>query len=433
MQKISFPLIYLLLLGLLWSCQSDSADSETKSVTEQSAITYDTNIQLPAQFTAAVVADSVGRARHIAVRDNGDIYVQLYRLKDEKGLVALRDTDGDVRADEITYFGNYPGTGCAIYKDYLYSSSPNEIYRYQLKDGALLPDLDSKTLMIGGFPEQQQHQQKSFTFDQDGHLYVNVGAPSNACQQDARTAGSPGQDPCPQLERQAGIWQFDAETPAQTQLKDGIKYASGIRNAVALDWNTVTNNLFAMQHGRDQLATLWPELFTNEESAELPAEELLSIEQGDNFGWPYCYYNHQVGEKKLAPEYGGDGEQQGRCTGVKPPVMGFPAHMAPNDLVFYTGDQFPEKYKNGAFIAFHGSWNRAPLPQKGYFVVFVPMENGQPNGEWEIFAEGFAGGTDLASPRDAQHRPCGLAIGPDGSLYVSDDVKGKIWKISYQG
>ena len=108
--------------------------------------------------------------------------------------------------------------------------------------------------------------------------------------------------------------------------------------------------------------------------------------------------------------------------------------MAPNALLFYTGNQFPEKYKNGAFIAFHGSWNRAPLPQEGYFVAFVPFKNGKPNGEWEIFANGFSGLTGdekVKNPRNAKARPCGLAQGPDGSLYVSDDNKGAIFKISY--
>lgn len=420
-----------LILGL-WSCQP-TAPTETEEENTTVEIETDNSISLPDNFAAAVVADSVGRARHIAVRDNGDIYVQLQRLKNEKGLVALRDTDGDVRADQIEYFGDYRGTGCGMYNGYLYSSSPGEVYRYNLNEGELLPDVDSRTMIVGGFPEQNTHEQKSFTFDNDGHIYVNVGAPSNACQTDARSAGSPGQDPCPQLERQASIWQFDAEKPAQTQIKDGVRYASGIRNAVALDWNTATDNLFVMQHGRDQLSGLWPELFNDEQSAELPAEEFLSVEEGDNFGWPYCYFDHMQDKKVLAPEYGGDGNSQGRCEGVKAPIMGFPAHMAPNDLLFYTGDQFPEKYKNGAFIAFHGSWNRAPLPQKGYFVVFVPMEDGQPSGEWEIFADGFSGLTEFTSPRDANHRPCGLAQGPDGSLYVTDDTKGKIWKIMYQG
>ena len=113
--------------------------------------------------------------------------------------------------------------------------------------------------------------------------------------------------------------------------------------------------------------------------------------------------------------------------------MAFPAHMAPNALLFYTGSMFPEKYKNGAFIAFHGSWNRSPLPQEGYYVAFVPFENGKPTGKWEIFANGFAGVDVITSTRAAQHRPCGLAQGPDGSLYVSDDSKGTIYRILYNG
>ncbi len=105
--------------------------------------------------------------------------------------------------------------------------------------------------------------------------------------------------------------------------------------------------------------------------------------------------------------------------------------MAPDGLLFYTGKMFPEKYRNGAFIAFHGSWNRAPLNQKGYFVVFVPFSNGKPSGKYEVFASGFAGKANITSPAQAAHRPCGLAQGPDGALYVSDDVKGTIWKIVY--
>jgi glucose/arabinose dehydrogenase len=111
--------------------------------------------------------------------------------------------------------------------------------------------------------------------------------------------------------------------------------------------------------------------------------------------------------------------------------MAFPAHIAPNDLLFYTGSMFPEKYKNGAFIAFHGSWNRAPLPQEGYYVVFVPFKGSIPSGKWEVFASGFAGVGEVKSPNDAKHRPCGLAQGPDGSLYVTDDVKGRVYRILY--
>ena len=112
--------------------------------------------------------------------------------------------------------------------------------------------------------------------------------------------------------------------------------------------------------------------------------------------------------------------------------MWFPGHWAPNDLLFYTGNQFPARYKNGAFVCFHGSWNRAPLKQGGYFVAFVPFgKDGKPSGKWEVFAEGFAGGPEIMSPNDAKARPMGLTQGADGSLYITDSVKGKIWRVMY--
>ncbi|HEX7585656.1 MAG TPA: PQQ-dependent sugar dehydrogenase, partial [Prolixibacteraceae bacterium] len=266
---------------------------------------------------------------------------------------------------------------------------------------------------------------------QNGNMYVTIGAPSNACQVQDRTKGSPGIDPCPLLELHAGIWRFKADVLNQDQAKNGYRFATGIRNAVAITWNKTENKLYAIQHGRDQLSQLYPEIYTDEQSAELPAEEFLLVEDGSNFGWPYCYFDPAQNKKVLAPEYGGDGQKIGRCSDAVDPILAFPAHLAPNDVLFYTGDMFPEKYKNGAFIAFHGSWNRAPLPQEGYYVVFVPFKGLLPSGAWEIFASGFSGVDVVKSPGDAKHRPCGLAQGPDGSLYVSDDVKGRIYRITY--
>jgi len=446
MLNIHFKQISLLLLlaCLLGACGTDTAVKEqaigepmtvAAETTTTSSVnaTKDNSLSLLDNFNAYLVAEGTGRARQMAVRENGDIYVQLSKNKKGKGMVALRDTDGDIKADEIVYFGEHIGTGMAIYDGHLYGSSPTKVFRYPLKEGVLVPEESEKVLIVGGFPKQQQHDAKSMTFDKDGHIYVNIGAPSNACMTEARTKGSPGLDPCPQLDRQAGIWQFDATRPAQTQQKDGVRYATGIRNGMALDWNHQTNSLYAVQHGRDQLATFFPDLFTKKESAEFPAEEFFQIDKGDDFGWPYCFYDGQKNQKLLSPEYGGDRIKTGRCAGMKNPIVAFPGHLAPNDLLFYTGNQFPERYKNGAFIAFHGSWNRTPEPQKGYFVVFVPFKEGKPYGDWEIFAEGFAGMEVVKTSKDAKHRPIGLAQGPDGSLYIADSVKGKIWKISYNG
>jgi len=135
----------------------------------------------------------------------------------------------------------------------------------------------------------------------------------------------------------------------------------------------------------------------------------------------------------LNPEYGGDGKKEGNAAKYNQPLIGFPAHFAPNDILFYTGDQFPDHYKNGAFITFHGSTIRGPYSQAGYFVAFVPFKDGKPSGPWEVFADGFAGMDTIINTTDAKCRPMGLAQGPDGSLYITDSHKGKIWRIMYKG
>jgi len=392
-------------------------------------------INLPDGFKAVVVADSVGQARHIQTTDNGDLYVSLSHGHDGKGIVVLQDQDGDGVADQRNYFGTYTGTGIGFYDGYLYFSTDTSVVRYKMPQNGLIPSSPPETV-IKGFPVQHQHAPKAFTFDNDGHIYVNVGAPSNSCQEKDRTKESPGRSPCPLLEKHAGIWQFDATKTGQTPT-DGHHYATGLRNVVGLDWKNTDNTLYVMQHGRDQLYQNWPKYYSKEDGAELPAEEFFEVKDGDNFGWPYSYYDQKKQKIMLAPEYGGDGQKtiaDSKYAGqFKKPIMAFPGHWAPDDLIFYTGNQFPDKYQNGAFIAFHGSWNRAPLPQDGYNVVFVPFNNGKPSGDYEVFADGFKGADTLASPADAKYRPVGLATGPDGSLYITDSQKGKIWRIVYTG
>jgi glucose/arabinose dehydrogenase len=153
---------------------------------------------------------------------------------------------------------------------------------------------------------------------------------------------------------------------------------------------------------------------------------------GSNFGWPYCMFDYIQQKLVLNPEYGGDGKAVGRCTQYTLPIASYPAHWAPVDVAFYSGSQFPARYKGGAFIAFHGSWNRAPMPQAGYNVTFQPFANGKPSGKFEIFASGFPGKTPLMDPSDAAARPDGIAQAPDGSIYITDSQKGKIWRVFYR-
>ncbi len=419
--------ILMLLTAVSFSCHQGDENDKTPEPDPDNA-----NLILPEGFSAFIIADDLGRGRHLVVRDNGDVYLALRTLDKGNGIVAMRDTSGDGRMDIIEYFGQYPGTGIDIRGDYLYFASDTAVMRYKFKENELLPE-PSPEIIAGGFILQYQHAVKPFTFDGDGNMYVNAGGPSNACMEQMRTPGSAGQDPCPQLERQAGIWRFKADVPGQKQVEDGYHYATGIRNAVALDWNFHSNHLYVVQHGRDQLHQFFPELYTEDDGVQLPAEEFFLVEDGDDFGWPYCYYDQFREKKVLAPEYGGDGERAGRCADMKDPIMAFPGHVAPNDLMFYTGEQFPARYKYGAFIAFHGSWNRAPQEQEGYYVVFVPFEGALPSGPWEVFADNFAGRETVMQPGQAEHRPMGIDQGPDGSLYISDSVKGTIWRIMYSG
>lgn len=394
---------------------------------------------LPANFEAVVVVDSlVGRARHIAVSDNGDIYVKS-RFSDTTGRnVALRDTNHDGKADVIEKFSVYKkersyGTAMRIHNGYLYFSSELTIYRYKLTPGKLLPEGEMEVILTDDHPHgSHEHIAKPLSFDNKGNMYVPFGAPSNACQKINRTPAAPGMDPCPQLEDHGGVWRFDANKKGQTQ-KDGFKLATGIRSVVAMDWNPADENLYIVMHGRDDLLRLWASLYSPWQSALLPAEEFIKVTEGSDFGWPYCYYDQLQEKKVLAPEYGGDGNMIGRCDDFEKPIMAFPGHWAPNDLLFYHGEQYPSRYKSGAFIAFHGSTNRAPYPQAGYFICFVPFENGKPAGQWEVFADGFAKVDPIVNVSDAVYRPMGIAMGPDGSLYVADTEKGKIWRIMYKG
>lgn len=390
-------------------------------------------LKLPAGFKASLFADTIGSARHIAITANGVLFAKLmYPNKAGKSIIRLEDKNNDGVADQITGWGNYGGTGIYIKGRSLYASSDNDIYLYELNEKDEVVNPSNPKTIVKGLIAKNQHASKSITLDGSGNIYVNIGAYSNACQEKDRMPGSKGMMPCPILDSAGGIWKFNSQKENQV-FADGKRYATGLRNVVGLDWNTQSNSLFVMQHGRDQLNSFYPNLYTDAQNAELPAETMYELHEGDNAGWPYVYFDPFQKKKILSPEYGGDGKKEGGANAINPTAF-FPAHMAPNALLFYTGNQFPEKYKNGAFIAFHGSWNRAPLPQEGYFVAFVPFKDGKPNGEWEIFADGFSGLTKeekVKNTRNAKARPCGLAQGPDGSLYVSDDNKGAIYKITY--
>ncbi|HEX3768864.1 MAG TPA: PQQ-dependent sugar dehydrogenase [Puia sp.] len=433
MKQVSNCPFYILLL-IAGTCQgADPINPDGRDTSKVSKFTgpkADVILTLPARFTATVFADGLGKARHVSISPSGYVYVKLASSKNGKTIVRLRDKNGDGVSDEEIDFGTFKGTGIKVKNGYLYASSDVDVYRFKLNSDGTVVNTEQPEKIITGLIARGEHEAKAFTLDNDGNIYVNIGAYSNSCQIEDRKTGSMGMKPCKILDSAAGIWKFKADKANQTYA-NGTRYATGLRNVVGLDWNNSTNTLFVMQHGRDQLHSIFPAMYTDKDNAELPAECMYELHQGDNAGWPYIYYDPMQHKKMLAPEYGGDGKKTSGTDAIDP-VVAFPAHLAPNALLFYTGTQFPEKYRNGAFIAFHGSWNRAPEPQEGFYVAFVPFKNGKPSGKWEIFANGFSGGPKNTASGGALHRPCGLAQGPDGSIYVTDDVKGTVWKISYK-
>jgi hypothetical protein len=394
---------------------------------------------VPEGFDVLVVSDSIGAARHMAVSEQGDIYVKLRGAK-PKGIVALRDVNNDGKADTVKYFGDYEdkgnyGTAMRIHKGYLYFTTAGELIRVKLTPGQLIPSGPYEVIVRDDYKKDKhgyEHIAKPIAFDEQGHVYVPFGSPGDVCQIQNRIPGEPGEYPCSQLEEHGGIWQFDESKPEQT-IRDGKHYATGIRSIVAMDWNKQDQTLYVGIHGRDNLHATWPALFSSWQSAIFPSEEFMRVKEGTNGGWPYNYYDQEKKKRVLNPEYGGDGTKEGDGSKFTQPLIGFPAHWAPNDLFFYTGNQFPEHYRNGAFIAFHGSTNRAPYPQAGYFIGFIPFKNGEPTGEWEVFANGFAGIDPVVNVSDAVYRPMAIAMGPDGSLYFSETEKGKIWRVMFKG
>jgi glucose/arabinose dehydrogenase/mono/diheme cytochrome c family protein len=385
-------------------------------------------IKLPAGFRALVVADDLGPLRFLTVAPSGDVYVKTR----EAGIIALRDTTGDGRADVKQSFGSGGGTGIALHDGWLYHSTNNAVQRYRLTPGELVPKGEPETI-VSGLPDERQHAAKSIVFDGDGRLYVEVGSPSNAYGLPDRQLGAKGQDPTEFLKKHGGFWRFDPDKPGQTQA-DGHHFTTGHRHVMAVIWHPVSRAFFVVQHGRDVLNVVAPEHYTAEDNAELPAEEMHLLREGSNLGWPFTYWDGRVNARMLAPEYGGDGTRRAEAGTYPDPLVAFPAHWAPMQMALYAGEQFPAKYRGGAFIAFHGSWNRAPLQQRGYKVVFIPFdEKGMPRGDYEVFAHGFPGVEQFTNVGDARFRPCGLAVGPDGSLYVADSVKGRVWRIVHTG
>jgi glucose/arabinose dehydrogenase/mono/diheme cytochrome c family protein len=398
----------------------------------------DGGLTLPPGFRAVVYADHVtgttpseqrrDALRFITVAPNGDVYVKSSR----EGIYALRDTNGDGRADETKHFGSGNGTGIAIHDGWLYYSTTTAVYRYQYTPGQLVPAGEPQRI-VKDLPDRRQHNAKAFAFDGDGRLLVEVGSPYNVYSQPDRQRGAKGMDATDFLKTHGGYWRFDPNKENQT-LDDAFHFSTGHRHSLSIAWQPVSRQFFMAMMGRDNLDTVDPEDYDALDNAERVAEEFHLLKPGVNLGWPYTYWDPIKQARMVCPEFGGDNRKRDNNPAYDKPLIAFPAHWAPLQMCVYEGSQFPARYRGGMFIAFHGSWNRAPRPQAGYKVVFIPFNDaGMPTGQYETFADGFAGTEYFTDTNDARYRPSGVAVGPDGSLYVSETEKGRVWRIFYTG
>ncbi|MFN8650758.1 MAG: hypothetical protein U0133_02500 [Gemmatimonadales bacterium] len=375
--------------------------------------TRSNGLELPPGFCAIVVATGVPHVRHITVLSNGDVLAA-----SGSGVVALRDTSGDGVADLRESFGAGPATGILWHNGALWLGENTRVVRWDFPLGRLKPAGEGTVIVqdlpVGG------HATKPLVHLGGDSLIVGIGSLTNSCQVADRSARSPGRDPCTELETRAGLWLFRDNRPGQRQA-DGTRFATGLRDAIAIG-RSPEGKVLALPHGRDQLSANWG--YSDSANAELPAEELVQLGAGGDAGWPYCYFDHLQGRKVLAPEYGGDGREVGRCASALAPVLAFPGHWAPMAFAFAKGTQYPARYRNGLFVAFHGSWNRAPLPQAGYRIEFAPYAGGKPTGAHEVFATATEGPTGL--------RASGVAVGPDGSVYIAGENSGTVWRVMAQ-
>jgi glucose/arabinose dehydrogenase len=369
-------------------------------------------LTLPKGFCATVFAQMRG-VRHIVVAPNGDVFAS-----GAQGVAAFRDRTGTGHADTTVTFGAGRGTGLAIGADVIYFAPNDRVVRFAWKPGSLTPS-DSGTVIVSGLPANGNHTAKTLALSKDGNsIFVDHGSFSNTCQVVDRSPKSPGKQPCDELPTRAGTWRYDTRRANQT-INDGERWTTGVRNGMALAVEPTTGVLWGATHGRDDIGKALG--VSDTMNAEKPAEEFAPFAKGTDLGWPYCYYDPLEKKKVLAPEYGGDGFKQDLCAQKTQPTIAFPGHWAPMALNFVPArNSFGPEYAAGAFLAFHGSWDRAPLPQAGFRVVFIPFRNGKATGTWSTFADGSA----------TQIKISGVAMAPDGSaLFIAADGVGKIWRV----
>ena len=336
-------------------------------------------VSLPEGFRIALYAGGIPNARSLAMGADGTIFVG---TRKEDKVYALRDSNGDYKADEVFVIAsglNIPN-GVAVKDGALYVAEVTRVLRFDNIEKRL-QDPPAPVVVYAGFPDDVHHGWKFIAFGPDGKLYVPVGAPCNVCDRE---------DP------------FSTITRMNPDGSGFEIFARGVRNTVGFDWHPDTGTLWFTENGRDWMGDNMP-----------PDEINKAPKAGLHFGFPYCH-----GENIKDPKYGGTD-----CAKYQTPEIALGPHVAALGMRFYTGGMFPEKYKHNIFIAEHGSWNRTvPI---GYRITLVTLKDNKAE-TYEVFAEGWR------QKENTWGRPVDLLVMPDGSLLVSDDMAGAVYRISYQ-
>lgn len=360
-----------------------SADTSVPVTFQKSADLPLNLIKLPKGFSIAIYAE-VPDARSMALSPSGTLFVG---NRDEDKVYAVQDTDGDFKADKVYVVArdlNMPN-GVAFKDGDLYIAEKSRISKIS-KVEVNLSAPPKPQVIYDKYPNDDSHGWKYIAFGPDGKLYVPVGAPCNICE--------------PSKPIYASITRMNADGT-------GFEiFASGIRNSVGLAWHPITKNIWFTDNGRDRLGDNTP-----------PCELNTATEKGQHFGFPYCH----VGTIK-DPEFG----HKRPCSDFVKPVQALGAHVAPLGLKFYTGKQFPSEYKNQVFIAEHGSWDRSKM--NGYRLSLVKLNAGGKALSYETFASGWLD----EGKQKAWGRPVDVILMKDGSMLVSDDKAGVIYRISYK-
>lgn len=343
-------------------------------------------LKAPAGFKVSVFASGVGKPRMIVVADDGTVYV----TRRGNDVVALRDTDGDGKADETkVVLKDLPQVhGIALRGKQVYLATPAEVWLSERADDGTF---STPRKIADGLPNGGQHSSRTLGIGPDDMLYLNVGSTCNNCIEVNKDGAT--------MQRMS----LDGRSRAVV--------AKGLRNTLGFGWHPQTHEMWGMDHGTDFLGN------------DVPPEELNRLAEGKDYGWPRCYGQQRIDPTRDKPE---GMTREAFCAKTEPTALDFPAHSSPLGFVFYTASQFPPEYRNDAFVALHGSWNRNP--PSGFKVVHVKFENGKPT-RFEDFVTGFT----LESGAAQFGRPTGLAVAKDGALLITDDANGVIYRVAYDG